>query len=82
MLDFQQNYTGTPYTMTAALLVAAFVMIPLILMAAGPVGYRSAAWAASASIVCVFLARSNWGRHSQLTIPSTLRPVTPISGPK
>lgn len=70
MFDSQQKYTGTQYTTTVALLVAAFVMSPAILLASGPVSYGSAI---GASVLCIVLARVTWQRQSRLSIPSIVK---------
>jgi len=70
MFDSHQKPTGTDYTMTAALLLMAVVLIPAILFLSRPLGYGSVALALACSVMCVALARIRWKKHSQVTIPS------------
>lgn len=70
MFDSQQKYTGTRYTMTVTLLIVAFIMSPVALMASRPLGYVSVALALACSVVCSAMAWINWRNHSELTIPS------------
>ena len=70
MLDSYQKSTGTRYTMTVALLLVAFIFSPAVLIASRPFGYVSVLLALGCSALCVTLARVNWKRCSQVTIPS------------
>jgi hypothetical protein len=70
MLDSSQKSTGTRYTMTVALLLVAFIFSPAVLIASRPFGYVSVLLALCCSALCVTLARVNWKRYSQVTIPS------------
>jgi hypothetical protein len=65
-----QKPTGTQYTGTVALLAIAFVFSPAAVLVFRPVGYLSLSMAATASVLCIVLARINWKRNSQLTMPS------------
>ena len=70
MFDSHQKSTGTDYTMTAALLIMAVVLIPAILFLSRPFGYGSVSVALVCSVMCVALAHLYWKKHSQVTIPS------------
>jgi hypothetical protein len=70
LFDSQQKYTGTRYTMTVTLLIVAFIMSPVALMASRPLGYVSVGLALACSVVCSAMAWFNWRNHSELTIPS------------
>jgi TRAP-type uncharacterized transport system fused permease subunit len=65
-----QKSTGTEYTITAALLLVAFVFCPAVLLVSGPVGSGSIYLAIACSVVCTAMAWANWRWHSRLTIPS------------
>jgi hypothetical protein len=69
-MAYQQKPTGTQYTMTVALLVAAFVFSPAALLVSRPNGYGFLSLALIFSSLCVILAWINWKRNSELTIPS------------
>jgi hypothetical protein len=62
--------TGTGYTRTAALVVVAFVFSPAALFFTRPLGYLSVSLAIACSVICIALARFNWKRNSQLSMPS------------
>jgi hypothetical protein len=70
MLNEQKTYTGTSYTITAALLMLAFVFSPAILYVSRPFNFASVSTALLFSGLCVGLAWLNWRAHSELTIPS------------
>lgn len=70
MLVANEKPTGTNYTATVALLILAFVFIQVILISSRPIGYVSLSGAIICSLVCISLARSNWTKFSQLSIPS------------
>ena len=70
MLETNQKSTGTQYTGTAALLIAAFIFSPAALILSRPVGYLSVFLAVASSGLCIILAWVNWKKHSQLTMPS------------
>lgn len=70
MLVANERPTGTNYTATVALLILAFIFIPVILITSRPISYFSLAAAIICSVVCISLARSNWTKFSQLSIPS------------
>lgn len=70
MLVANEKPTGTNYTATVALLIVAFVFIPVILITSRPISYFSLAGAIVCSLVCISLARSNWTKFSQVSIPS------------
>ena len=71
MFESNQKPTGTQYTGTIALLAIAFIFSPAAVLVSRPVGYLSLSMAATASVLCVVvLARINWKRNSQLTMPS------------
>jgi len=76
MFDSQQKSTGTQYTVTAALLIVAFVFIPAVLIVSRPFGYASVSLALACSALCVAYAWVNWRSYSQLTIPSLETPRT------
>lgn len=71
MFDYQQKPTGTQYTITAALLIGAFIFSPAVLMLSRPFGYFSLLLALACSGICVALAWINWKRYSELTVAST-----------
>ena len=70
MFETQQIATGTRYTMTVALIVVAFIMIPAVMILSSPFGYVAIWLSLSCSVLCVGLAWVVWKRHSQLTMPS------------
>jgi hypothetical protein len=70
MFESHQKSTGTGYTMTVALLAVAFIFIPAVLFVSRPFGYGFAALAFACSALCVVLARLNWKKSSQLSIPT------------
>lgn len=70
MFDPCQKSTGTRHTMTAALLLVAFVFSPAVLIVSRPVGYVSVSLALVCSSLCVALAWVNWRKYSDLTILS------------
>jgi hypothetical protein len=73
MFDSQQHqYSGTQYTMTAALLIMAFVLSPVIFVLSDPAGYGSIALALAFSSLFVAFAWFTWKHHSELTISSIL----------
>jgi hypothetical protein len=74
MFDIQHKSTGTRYTMTAALLLVAFIFSPIVLIASRPFGYVSVALALACSALCVAWAWVNGNKYSALTIPSIVTP--------
>lgn len=70
MFDSQFKSTGTQYTLTVALLLVAFVICPLVLVASRPIGYFSISIAVAGSILAVAMAWVDWNWYSELTIPS------------
>jgi hypothetical protein len=70
MFDSQQKSTGTGYTKTVALLAVAFVFIPGLLLMSRPFGYVSLSLAVACSAICLVMARVNWKKSSQLSMPS------------
>jgi hypothetical protein len=74
VFESNQKPIGTQYTGTVALLAIAFIFSPAAALVSRPVGYLSVLMAATASVVCVVLARINWKRNSQLTMPSLETP--------
>ena len=72
MFETNQQNTGTQYTATVALLVAAFIFSPALLILSRPFGYVSVVVAVVGSALCIVLAWLQWTKHSQLTIPSVL----------
>jgi hypothetical protein len=61
--------TGTSYTATVALIVAALIFSPVLLLMSGRTGYGSILVAFAFSVICLLLAWFKWNR-SQLTIAS------------
>ncbi len=70
MLDSQQKSTGTGYTSAGALLVAAFILSPVVLIVSRPFAYASVFLAIGCSAICVAFAWINWKKGSRLSIPS------------
>jgi len=70
MFESHQKPTGTGYTMTVALLAVAFIFSPAVLFISRPIGYVSASLAIVCSALCLALARINWKRASQLSMPT------------
>jgi hypothetical protein len=70
MLNSQQKYAGTQYTMIVALLVVACVFSPALLLLSRPFGYVAASVALACSSFCVAFAFIHWKKYSELTIPS------------
>jgi hypothetical protein len=62
--------TGTNYTAAAALLILALIFIPAVLIVSRPFGDMSLFAAIGCSAICIALARNNWTKSSQLSIPS------------
>lgn len=69
MADFTRRFTGTTYTATVALIVAALVFSPAVLIMSGRPHYGSISIAFVFSLVCLVLAWFSWTR-AQLTIAS------------
>ncbi|MBL8178728.1 MAG: hypothetical protein JNK48_28900 [Bryobacterales bacterium] len=76
MFESHQKHTGTRYTMTAALLLVAFVFSPAIVLLSRPVGIVPASLAIACSVFCIALAWVNWKWYSELTVPSIEDPNT------
>jgi len=70
MFEAQQKSTGTTYTITVALLVVAFILIPALLIVSRPFGYGSISLAIACSGLCVILAWELWHKFSRLSITS------------
>lgn len=70
MFDAHLKSTGRDYSMTIALLAAAVVFVPAVLLAFGSASNVALTLAGVCSCVCVLLAWVNWKRHSRLTIPT------------
>ena len=65
-----EKHTGTSYTATAALLILAFIFIPAALIVSRPFGDVALAAAIASSVFCIWLARINWMKFSQLSVSS------------
>jgi hypothetical protein len=74
MFDSSQISTGRQYTLTATLLLIAFVVTPVILILSRPFAHVSVAFALGLSGGCVALAWLTWTRFSRLSIPSLGNP--------
>lgn len=74
MLDHQKT-TGTDYTATVALLAAAVVFSPALLIVSRPVGFAPVALALAFSAACGVAAAAAWRKRSRLTIPSLETPA-------
>jgi hypothetical protein len=70
MFASQQKSTGVGYTKTVALVAAAFIFIPGLMILSRPFGYLSLGLAIACSGICLVMARVNWKKSSQLTMPS------------
>jgi small-conductance mechanosensitive channel len=79
LFDPQLNSTGREYTTMVALLVIAFIFIPVLLLVSSPSGYFMLSLAISASAICVVLAWVSWKKSSQVRVPSI---GTPRADPK
>jgi hypothetical protein len=66
MFDSHQKSTGAQYTVTAALLIVAFVFCPLMLLLVWPLNVLSFALTLLCSTVCMSLA-CVWWNYSKLT---------------
>ena len=62
--------TGRDYSMTVALLAAALIFVPVVLIATRSFGYFSLSLAAFCSALCLTIAWVNWTSYSRLAIPS------------
>ena len=69
MFASSRKSTGTNYTVTAALVIAALFFSPAVLLVSGQRGYGSISVAFVCSAICLALAWFSWTR-SQLTIAS------------
>lgn len=78
MLDPHQKLTGTRYTTTAALAIAAAVFSPVVLVLSRPFGQASISLAIGFSVVCLALAWLLWRKNSRLTIPSIETPSSKV----
>lgn len=74
MLNSQQKYMGTRYTVIAAMLFVACVFSPALLLLSHPWGYVAPSLALACSAFCVTVAFIHWKKYSQLTIPSITSP--------
>jgi TRAP-type uncharacterized transport system fused permease subunit len=70
MFDPSEKLTGTSYTTTAALVAAAFIFSPAMLLISHPFGYLTLSLAIAFSGLCIALAWISWKRSSRLSIPS------------
>jgi len=66
--------TGTPYTITIALLAVALIFVPAVLIVSRSYGYVSLSLGIAASLCSVALAGILWKKSSQLSIPSIAIP--------
>lgn len=73
MFDPHQKLTGTRYTTTAALAIAAAFFSPIVLVLSRPFGQASIMIATVFSTACLALAWLYWKKYSRLTIPSLER---------
>jgi hypothetical protein len=78
MLDAHQKLTGTRYTATAALAIAAAVFSPAVLVLSRPFGQASVTLAVGFSAACLALAWLYWSKYSRLTIPSIATPYSSV----
>lgn len=74
MFDPHQKLTGTQYTTTAALAIAAALFSPIVLVLSRPFGHASISVAIVFSAACLGLAWLYWKKYSRLTIPSIETP--------
>jgi hypothetical protein len=74
MFETSQKFTGTQYTATVALVAAAVIASPAVLLMSSPLGPVSYSIAVGCSGVCLVLAWFNWKRNSRLTMPSIEAP--------
>jgi hypothetical protein len=74
MLNSQQKYAGTRYTIIVAMLVVACVFSPALLLLSRSFGYVAASVALVCSAFCVAVAFIHWRKYSELTIPSITSP--------
>lgn len=74
MLNRQQKYAGTRYTITVTMLVVACVISPALLLLSRPSGYVAPSVALACSAFFGVLAFLHWKRYSELTIPSITSP--------
>lgn len=72
MISSNQKSTGTDYTPTVALLVAAFVFSPVVLLVSLPFGHDSVYLALACSALCAALAYASWTKYSNLTLASVV----------
>jgi len=70
MFDPAGKSTGTSYTATVTLLLVAFLVIPILLLASSPIGYGDMALASAAAIVFSVLAWLSWRGSSRMSIPT------------
>jgi hypothetical protein len=78
MFDPHQKLTGTQYTTTAALAIAAGVFSPAVLVLSRPFGQASISLAVAFSSMCLALAWLSWRKRSRLTIPSIETPSSKL----
>lgn len=74
MIFTHQKRVGTQYSVTVALLAAAFIFSPAILILSRPIGSASVLTALAGSTSCILLAWFNWKKYSSLTVPSLETP--------
>ncbi|BDC50851.1 hypothetical protein F183_A31670 [Bryobacterales bacterium F-183] len=70
MFDTHLKSTGTDYTARATLLIAAFVIIPFLMLMSGPLTNVVLATGIAASVACIGLAWLNIRRYSKVAIPT------------
>ena len=70
MFDSHQEYTGTQYTPTVALLVVAFVFCPAVLMLSRPFGSVLLITVLGCTVLCATLAWFSWKKLSRRTLAS------------
>lgn len=75
MSHLHQKYTGTQYAPTAAALLGALIISPMILLAGQrPIGYATASLTLFCSCLCLGLSWLSW-KTSELTIPTLEVPI-------
>jgi hypothetical protein len=75
MLSNSERYSGTNYTTTAALLLAAFVVDPVLLYVSWPVDDGTMILALGGALALVGLAWRSWRNASELSVPTISAPV-------
>lgn len=72
MLSAGQKSTGTDHTLTAALLIGAFIVSPAVFFLSRPVGPTFLTLLILCTVACAALAWRRWKRSSELSIPTLL----------